>query len=112
MNDPFKGIPKRLRIIGKHYRVTVVNAVIIDGAEDPDSDGHSDQGSQIIQIKGGRGFEYSREVALHEAIHAVDHQMKSNLSEAQVEKLGTGILALLRDNRSFVEWLLMDDEEE
>lgn len=106
--DPWAGLPKRLRIIGKHYKVRVVEKVDDDG-----NDGDCDQGTQTILVKQACGeHEYARDVMLHEAIHAVDHQMKADLTEEQVEKLGTGVLALLRENREFVRWLLLNEPKE
>lgn len=102
------GLPKRLRIIGKRYKVLVVAKVDEEG-----SDGESSQSSQTILLKDDpeNGFEYAREVVLHEAIHAVDHQMKLCLSEEHVEGLGTGVLALLRENPALVRWLMAREKE-
>lgn len=103
----FVGLPKRLRVIGKHYKVRIVDKV-----DDEDSDGESCPVAQTILIKEGHGFENARDTALHEAIHAVDHQMHLKLTEEQVEGLGTGVLALLRENRGFVRWLLANEPKE
>ena len=102
------GLPKRLKVIGKRYKVRVVETVDAEG-----SDGESDQTSQTILLRDDatHSFEYAREVALHEAIHAVEHQMHLDLSEAHVEGLGVGLLALLRENRAFVRWLMALEKE-
>lgn len=100
------GLPKTLKVIGKRYALRVVDKV-----DDEDSDGESDPVAQAILIKREHGFEHARDTGLHEAIHAVDHQMHLGLSEAQVEGLGTGILALLRENHAFVRWLLANQKE-
>lgn len=106
MSDPWKGLPKRLKVIGKRYNVKVVDKV-----DEEDSDGESCPVTQTISVRREHGFENARDTGLHEAVHAVDHQMHLGLSEEQVEGLGTGILALLRENRSFARWLLAVEKE-
>lgn len=108
MSATLDGLPKRLKIIGKRYRVAVVAKV-----DEDDSDGESSQSSQTILLKDDaeHGFEYAREVILHEAIHAVDHEMRLCLSEQHVEGLGVGILALLRENPALVRWLMAKEKE-
>jgi hypothetical protein len=97
------GLPKSIRVIGKRYKVAVVEKVDEEG-----SDGDSCAAALTIQVRDdpAHGFDYVREVALHEAIHAVEHQMHLCLSEEHVEGLGVGILALLRENPAFVRWLM------
>lgn len=99
-------IPKRLRIIGKVYKVKVVDRV-----DEEDSDGESDPVNEIILMAGDRGFGSQRDTMLHETIHAIEHQMHLELTEKQVELLATGMLAVLRDNRTFVRWLLAKEPE-
>jgi hypothetical protein len=99
-------LPKYVRVIGKRYKVKVVEKV-----DDEDSDGESCPVDQTILMKQAHGFENARDTALHEAIHAVDHQMHLGLTEQHVEGLGTGILALLRDNPAFVRWLMAKEKE-
>lgn len=95
-------------MIGKRYKIRIVERV-----DEEDSDGDSSQSSQTIQLKSDEthSFEYAREVMLHEAIHAVEHQMRLSLAEEHVEGLGVGILALLRENPAFVKWLMAREKE-
>lgn len=102
----WSGFPKSLRIIGKRYKLRVVEKV-----DDEDSDGESCPVAQTILVKEAHGFENARDTALHEAIHGVDHQMHLGLTEQQVEGLGTGMLALLRENSAFVRWLMAREKE-
>ncbi len=106
---PWDGLPKQLRIIGKRYKVRVVDKVDEEG-----SDGESSAASQLISLRDDaeNSFEYCREVALHEALHAVEHQMRLSLSEEHVEGLGTGVLALLRENPAFVRWLMAKEPKD
>jgi hypothetical protein len=100
------GLPKRLKIIGKRYKIRVVEKV-----DDEDSDGESCPVTQTLTAKQEHGFENARDTVLHEAIHGVDHQMHLGLSEQQVEGLGTGMLALLRENPALVRLLLAREKE-
>jgi hypothetical protein len=100
------GFPKSLKIIGKRYKLRIVEKV-----DDEDSDGESCPVDQVIKVKEAHGFENARDTALHEAIHGVDHQMHLALTEQQVEGLGTGMLALLRENPAFVRWLMAKERE-
>lgn len=100
------GLPKRLRVIGKRYKTSVVPKV-----DEEDSDGESCPITQVVMLKQEQGFEQARDTTLHEGIHAVDHQMHLNLTEEQVEGLGTGILALLRENPAFVRWLMAKEKD-
>lgn len=94
-------LPSVLRIIGKQYKTALVDKV-----DDQDSDGESDPVSQRIILAKSQTFEPARETTLHELVHAIDHQMGLGLKEKQVEGLGVGIFALMRDNPSFVRWLM------
>lgn len=104
--DPWTGLPKTLKVIGKRYKVRVVEKV-----DEEDSDGESCPITQVVTVKREQGFEQARDTGLHEAVHAVDHQMHLNLTEEQVIGLGTGILALLRENKAFVRWLLATEKD-
>lgn len=103
------GLPKRVKILGKRYKVMIVPQVDEEG-----SDGESSASSQTLSVKDdpSYSFEYVREVVLHEAIHGVDHQMHLGLSEEHVEGLGVGVLALLRENPAFVRWLMAREKED
>lgn len=94
-------LPKILRIIGKQYKTELVDKV-----DEHDSDGESDPISQRIILAKSQTYEPARETALHELVHAIDHQMGLGLKEKQVEGLGVGIFALMRENPSFVRWVM------
>lgn len=63
-----------------------------------------------IAVKGDMSEQYQRDTAMHELVHAVDHQLTSVgvLNEELVQKWGSGLFATLTDprNRAFVEWVL------
>lgn len=41
------------------------------------------------------------DTVLHEVIHAVDHQMDTELTETQVRRIATGVVAVFKDNPKF-----------
>lgn len=106
MSESWAKLPKWIRIIGKRYR-----AEVVDKVDAEDSDGESDPVNQKLLLARGLGFENARDTALHEVIHGVDHQMRLALTEEQVEGLGTGVLAVMRDNPSFVRWLMAREKD-
>lgn len=107
MNDVWNGIRKTLRIVGKRYKLQVVEKI-----DDEDSYGEHDYSKQTMKVREDQGFEAARDSLLHEAVHGVDEQMDIDLKEHQVRKLATGMLALMRDNPWFVAWLMEDEPEE
>jgi hypothetical protein len=106
MDAAWKGLKKTLRIIGKRYRLLVVEKV-----DEEDSYGEHSYAKQEIRLRDEQSFEPARDTLLHEALHGVDEQMSIGLSEKQVRMLGSGVLALMRDNPWFVRWLMEDEPE-
>lgn len=105
MSDPWLRLPTIIRIVGKRYKVLIVERV-----DEEDSDGESDPIEQTLRLLKTQGFEQARDTTLHEVIHGVDHQMHLKLTEEQVEGLATGLLAVKRDNPSFVRWLMAKEK--
>lgn len=101
MSDPWKGLPKVLRIIGKRYQVQ-----ILDRVDEQDSWGEHELGEQLLKAKREQGFEAARDTLLHEALHGIEDQLNLNLKEQQVHQIATGLLAVLRDNPTFARWLI------
>ena len=50
-----------------------------------------------------------RDTLLHEVLHAVDHEMHSGMSEPQIRRVATGLLAVLRHNPAFAAFLVSVD---
>lgn len=92
--------PFSVRVIGKtydiHYKTTM---------EEEDDLGEFDPALQKITIKKGQPLETEQDTLLHEVMHAVDSELNLNLSEKQVRGLATGILAVLKDNPKFYQYL-------
>ena len=84
------------------------NPITID---DENGDSHACWGdieyiSQTIQIDKTATKEKQRVSLLHEAIHAIDKEYQTNLTEPTVVCLANGIMAILRQNKWFREKLL------
>ena len=60
---------------------------------------------QKIWIDKGNALGRQQEVLLHETIHAVDFLAGLHLSEETTTALANGLLAIMRDNPRFVEFL-------
>lgn len=86
-----------LRIIGKLYAIE-------------EKDGEGDYGECFadqcrIEVRSTQCHQQQADTLLHEAFHAVDHELHCGLTEPQVRRMSTGILALLRDNPELVAFL-------
>ena len=46
-----------------------------------------------------------RDTLLHEVLHGIDHELNCKLSEAQIRRMATGLLQVLRHNPEFVAFL-------
>lgn len=55
-------------------------------------------GEDRIEIRTAMAPEREAETLLHEAIHAIDEYMGTNLTEKQTARLSIGLMAFLRDN--------------
>ena len=62
-----------------------------------------------IEIAGYQCVSQQRDTLLHEVLHAVDHEMHSGMSEPQIRRIATGLLAVLRHNPAFAAFLVSVD---
>ena len=85
----------KLRVGPKKYRVLAAQCIEHDGQS---CVGQCDSQSGTILIDVTYFPSSQRETLFHEAIHAVDHLMRINLTEEQVQALGVGLLNLIDDN--------------
>ena len=93
-------LPKVLRIVGKNYRVVQTETPMIDDC------GQCDDNKQEIKISQGMAHDLERDTLLHEAIHAIDYCMQLNMSEKQVNGMGTALYALLGDKPDLIKYLI------
>lgn len=94
--------PATLRIIGKNYAVTWPEKIdnegdAVNGLFDPDA--------QTIQVVGTLPLEGAQDSLLHEVMHAVEFSMGLDLEETVIERMATGLLAVMKDNPRLVTYL-------
>ena len=94
-------IPAALAVIGKRYRID-------------QKDGEGDYGECFsdecrIEIRTTQCHQQQADTLLHEAMHAVDHELHCAMTEPQIRRMSTGLLALLRDNPALVAFLTHAD---
>ena len=97
--------PERVKIVSKRFTITYP----AEGthAELPqDQMGACNHTAQKILIEDGLEYDTEKEVVLHEILHAIDHEMATNLTEEQVDSMGRGIIATLMDNPGFAKYLI------
>ena len=92
-------IPEYVNIIGKSYIVSM-----IDRPEGDYGECFSDQCR--IEVAAYQCHEQRADTLLHEVMHGIDHEMHSNMAEAQIRRMSTGLLCVLRANPALVEFLL------
>jgi len=60
----------------------------------------------VIRVEAEQHLDVKRITVLHEAIHAIlDYAGQHTYTETQVEVLGVGVFALLKENPALVRWL-------
>jgi hypothetical protein len=94
-----------MTIISKRFQITY-HAEGTHEELPADQMGGCNHTAQKILIEDGLEYDTEKEVVLHEVLHAIDHEMATNLTEEQVDSMGRGILATLMANPSFAKYLV------
>ncbi len=71
--------------------------------------GKCESGKCLISVNPDHHSEQQKDALLHEALHALDHELYSGLREKQVRRLATGLIHFMRSNPEVVRWLLETD---
>lgn len=90
--------PTEVRIVGRTYAIEFIDGFHLAG--------ECSNGKQRIKIESGNASSYERDTVLHEILHAIDYNMQSKMNERQVATMASGLLAVLQENPSLVEYLL------
>lgn len=106
-SEPENLIPEEVMVLGKRFKVIFVEKHDTDTL-DEEADGTHDRGNQVIKVRIGRHPDYIKDTVIHEFIHAIDESMGLGMTEKQVSRLATGLLALLNDNPDLKNYLLND----
>lgn len=93
--------PEKIDILGKKFTIK-----LLEPEEQEDSDGYMELSKQVIAIRLQPANDYNHDTGLHEVIHAIDEILRLKLKEHQVHQLASGLIAVLKQNPLFVEWLL------
>lgn len=97
-------IPGALDVLGKSYRIEMKEC---DAGSGDYGECFVDQCR--IEIATYQCDAQKRDTLLHEAMHAIDHELHCNMSEAQTRRMATGLLALLRQNPVLADFLMATD---
>ena len=96
---PNVALPKQIKIVGKTY--------VVEEIPEMDEDcGACYDTKQLIKIAGDLPQELSQDTLLHEVMHAIDYQMHLNLKERHVSAMASGLMAVIKENPDFVNYLL------
>ena len=93
--------PEKVKIIGKVYALTFTTEAPLEA----DDMGDCDSNKQRIAVRDGQPLESEQDSVLHEIVHGIDDSMGIKLKEGQVEKIATGLLAVLKDNPPLAAYL-------
>ena len=94
--------PARVRVLGKQFQIDFVPG---DHKNLEEAYGLCDSDEQRIWIKEGQPLESEQDTVLHEVLHAVESAMNMDLDDKIIHLLATGLLAVIRDNPTFVRYL-------
>lgn len=82
-----------MKILGNEYEIIEADATIMD-----DKIGLCDTINHRIYLREGLNQSVLKSTLIHEIIHAIDLAMQIGLEEKQVEALGNGLFAIMKDN--------------
>lgn len=85
-------------VIGKRYVVALMEG------EGDYGECFSDQCR--IEVRATQCHQQQADTLLHEVMHAVDHEMHCSMSEPQIRRMATGLLAVLRSNPALIAFLV------
>ena len=91
-------LPPKLRVLGRDIPMVFVDEL-------PKAFGEYDYETQIVRIRTGQQPSFEADTVLHELIHAIDDVMQLGMSERQVHCSASGLIALFKDNPTFLEYL-------
>lgn len=93
-------LPDVVRVLGRDVPLIHVGEDML-----PKAVGEYDYEHQIVRLRDGQQPVFEADTVLHELIHAIDDAMQLGMKERQVHCTAVGLIALLRDNPDFLEYL-------
>ncbi len=103
MTDIIPAMPSSVRVLGMDMAVVVRTG---DDAHMDDKFGYCDNLRMRIVLSENNTPSQMRETCLHEVVHAVEWAVKADMEEDEVGRMARGLFAVLRDNPSFVKWIM------
>ena len=100
--------PQRVRVLGKQFAVAYVPAGddALKNAEGEDCLGMCSPARQTVHVEDGQPLETEQETTLHEVMHAIEDAMGLDLDETVISQMSKGLIAVVKDNPSFVRYLM------
>lgn len=98
--------PSKIDILGKLFKI---NKISEDDESKEDCDGLMELSEQILWYRKQNALGYNQDTIIHETLHAIDEMLILKLSEQQVHQLAVALLALVKHNPKFVEWISIKD---
>ena len=88
------------------YLVPPTHPGLCDGPEDADpGHGRYEENSLKVYVAQGQPLEQEQDTHLHELFHVIDDLLDIGISEEQVVKLTTALLAMLKENPNLFDYL-------
>lgn len=99
--------PSRVKIVGKTHVFAYVpdDHPSLKNAEGVELLGCIDHDRQQIAILDAQTLEAEQDVILHEVMHGVERAMDLDVDESVIQRLATGLIAVIKDNPGFVRYL-------
>jgi hypothetical protein len=94
--------PKAVTVLGRAWTLQAVPGLIATEGLFGDCDINADR----IRYATEQTAQALRDTLLHETCHAIDETLCLRMTERQVSNLATVLLAVLRDNPKFTQFLL------
>ena len=94
--------PHTCRIIGKPFKIEWPDEIKHDGEA---LNGLADPDGQHIQVVGTLPLETQQDRLLHEVMHCIEASFDLDLEDTVIERLSTGLLAVIKDNPRFIAYL-------
>jgi hypothetical protein len=105
----------KLKVGGYVYNVAQVRELLPsddDLINDTHPTGEIEYANHSIRIAGDACEQHRESALLHEAIHAIEEQFRTGLTEAQVSALEHGLYQVLVDNPKFTQMFIYRNEQD
>jgi hypothetical protein len=88
-------VRNKIRVCAIDYKISIEDAPLLDGVK---VDGTHSWAKEVMRVR-KMGKQAMKQTLWHEIIHSLCAQSSINMKEADVDRLATGIVQVIRDNR-------------